>query len=92
VPDNRSVSSSEEPKRCPACGDQIEPLPVVFGYPAHETFEEAEAGKIRLGGCVVGPDDPTLACPNCNAWLATDATGILYRHPGPMEVRTRSWR
>ena len=66
---------------CPACGNRIEPLPVVFGLPAHETVEEAVAGKIRLGGWVVGPDDPTLACPLCEAWLGVTPDGSLYMHP-----------
>ena len=40
-------------QRCPNCHESIVPLPIVYGYPAPGLFEEAEAGRVRLGGCVV---------------------------------------
>ncbi len=37
---------------CPKCkSDNI--IPIVYGYPAKETMELADAGKVKLGGCQV---------------------------------------
>ena len=33
---------------CPECRQSVEPVPIVFGYPAPETFEAAERGGRRL--------------------------------------------
>ena len=33
-------------------------VPVVMGYPSHETFEAAERGEVWLGGCMVSGLDP----------------------------------
>ena len=60
-------------QRCPSCHESIVPLPIVYGYPAAELFEEAEAGRVQLGGCVVTEDDPKWACPSCDAPLFDDA-------------------
>lgn len=47
-------SSPEDRPVCPACGSRI--VPVVYGMPGPGMFEDAEAGNIILGGCVI--DDP----------------------------------
>lgn len=52
---------------CPACGAAVEPIAIVYGYPTPETFEAAERGKLKLGGCIVGPDQPEAVCPSCSA-------------------------
>lgn len=54
---------------CPRCGSTIDPVPVVYGYPTPETFAEAEAGRVRLGGCVIEPEAPDFRCPICDAAL-----------------------
>jgi hypothetical protein len=54
---------------CPRCGSVIDPLPVVYGYPTEDTFAEAEAGRVRLGGCLIGPEAPDYRCPICDAAL-----------------------
>lgn len=56
--------STPSPIACPACGSR-ERVPIVFGYPGSEMFEDSEKGKIVLGGCVVGGDDPTWHCSAC---------------------------
>lgn len=43
--------------RCPQCHGPV--LPVVFGFPAGP-----EPG-VLLGGCVVGPQDPSVGCESC---------------------------
>lgn len=54
---------------CPRCGSTIDPLPVVYGYPSPELFEEARAGRVRLGGCLIEPEAPDYRCPVCDAAL-----------------------
>ena len=50
---------------CRACGATGEPLPIVFGYPTDELFEQARRGEVVLGGCIVSDDDPEFACAIC---------------------------
>ena len=38
----------------------------MYGYPSIEMFEAAEAGKIELGGCVIGDSDPDWKCAECD--------------------------
>ena len=65
------MSQSAAPKqRCPSCAELVVPLPIVYGYPSAELFEEAEACRIRLGGCVIGGDDPEYECPLCHEAIA----------------------
>ena len=52
-------------KRCPTCGEKL--VPVIYGYPDSEAFEEADRGEVVLGGCMVGDFDPATACPKCDA-------------------------
>ena len=55
--------------RCPQCGSE-DVIGIVYGYPTEETLERAEAGQVRLGGCVVGYCDPNRYCKNCgHEWL-----------------------
>lgn len=50
---------------CPTCNGH-KTIPIVYGFPSQELFEEAEQGKIHLGGCVIGADMPTYSCSTCN--------------------------
>jgi hypothetical protein len=54
---------------CPRCGAAIEPVPIAYGYPTQETFEAADRGEVRLGGCIVEPESPDFVCPACDALL-----------------------
>ncbi len=49
--------SKRKPQKCPECGS-LRVVKIVYGYPAPETFHEAENGKIALGGCCITGDDP----------------------------------
>ena len=53
--------------RCPSCGEEITPVEIVYGYPTAEAMEAARRRELQLGGCIVGGDDPELACPRCEA-------------------------
>jgi rubrerythrin len=62
-------STDTETKVCPRCRAEIVPVPIVYGYPSPELFLEADAGKVKLGGCIVGDESPDFACPACDAPL-----------------------
>ena len=49
---------------CPKCCHNA--IPIMYGYPSPEMFEAAEAGKIALGGCVIGDNDPDWKCAECD--------------------------
>jgi hypothetical protein len=49
---------------CPGCG-AAETIPVMYGYPSYQAFQQQEAGLIMLGGCLVDPDNPDWHCKVC---------------------------
>jgi len=51
-------------QRCPQCG-KITGLPIAYGLPPTEMFEQARRGEIVLGGCVIFDDSPSHACTSC---------------------------
>lgn len=51
-------------KMCPACGS-VNIVKIVYGYPCFELFQNAEAGKVRLGGCCISDSDPEYFCRDC---------------------------
>ena len=51
-------------KRCPKCGLKNS-VKIVYGMPSYELFEEAEVGKVKLGGCVITEDSPEYCCKDC---------------------------
>ena len=56
--------------KCPRCGSE-DVLPIVYGYPSRELFEESLAGRVKLGGCVVWPGVPEFHCKACeHEWSA----------------------
>ncbi|SMP64288.1 hypothetical protein [Anoxynatronum buryatiense] len=65
-------------KKCPRCGKR-DSIPIVYGYPTVELAEEAEKGKVVLGGCCVMEDDPEFHCQNCNyQWNRLEAEEAAY--------------
>jgi hypothetical protein len=49
---------------CPRCGSQ-DVLPITYGLPGPELIEESLAGRVTLGGCMIGPESPNRLCRNC---------------------------
>lgn len=47
---------------CPKCKTNSNSIKIVYGYPAKETFEKAERGEIKLGGCVINDCMPYYHC------------------------------
>jgi endogenous inhibitor of DNA gyrase (YacG/DUF329 family) len=54
---------------CPRCDTEVEPVPILYGYPTPEAMQEVEAGRISLGGCMVGDESPEFECPACGGAL-----------------------
>ena len=57
---------------CPLCGGAL--IPIVYGYPGPGLMDEADAGRVRLGGCVVMGNDPAWECTVCERSFNTDLT------------------
>ena len=51
-------------KQCPKCGSKNS-VKIVYGMPSYELFQEAEVGKVKLGGCVIIEDNPEYFCKDC---------------------------
>jgi len=52
-------------KKCPKCSSSKGVIRIVYGMPGSDTVEEAEKGKVMLGGCCVTDDDPDWHCKEC---------------------------
>ena len=57
------VDKDKETATCPFCGGRI--IPIIYGEPSDETFEKAEKGEVKLGGCCLSGADPQWACAEC---------------------------
>jgi len=53
-----------EEGECPRCKSK-NIIPIVYGYPNQRGMQEAEKGKIHLGGCEVDENNPTHFCRDC---------------------------
>ena len=64
-----AAGRTDTPPPCPVCGSD-DVGPVVYGFPGGEMWEAAEAGTVRLGGCVVEDRDrwwDRWFCRRCDA-------------------------
>jgi len=61
-------------KKCPTCGKANNVVRILYGIRSPNMFEKHEAGKIKLGGCEIGGNDPQLYCTRCNQefWYPQD--------------------
>ena len=67
------MESNSRRKKEPGCSSD-EVIPIVYGYPGPELFEDSTAGRVALGGCVVFPDAPDRTCTNCgHKWRVDEA-------------------
>lgn len=64
--DEQLYFSKRRPTKCPACGSR-EVVRIVYGYPGPELVQDAESGKVTLGGCCVSGFDPSWQCLECEA-------------------------
>jgi hypothetical protein len=50
---------------CPN-GHRVKPLPVIYGMPGPDLMADADAGRVRLGGCDPTFEDERVGdCPVC---------------------------
>jgi len=45
------MKTKSKSKPCPKCHKNDMVIPIVYGFPGPELFEEAEKGLVKLGGC-----------------------------------------
>lgn len=73
---------------CPKCGSK-NIIPIMYGYPAPEAFEESEKGNIKLGGCVIESVDGYTVdryCKDCEQewglcdFFAEDIVKVRFRY------------
>ncbi len=65
-------------KKCLKCGSKNS-VSIVYGMPSYEAYQEAEAGKFKLGGCVLSLGDPEYACKDCDhEWNREQAIDYAY--------------
>ena len=50
--------------KCPNCGS-TDYIPIVYGLPTSEGFDQDEKGEIILGGCCVFPNSKKKCCKKC---------------------------
>ena len=49
---------------CPKCGSS-NVIKIIYGLPSYELFQDAEKGKVKLGGCIIREDNPNWYCKDC---------------------------
>ncbi len=70
MPPPRVPSAPSAPKpaatarTCPGCGAG-NVATILYGMPGVEVADDVDAGRVKLGGCVIGPDMPTHHCNVC---------------------------
>jgi len=53
------------PEKCPKC--RAPTVEIIYGLPgSEETFQAAQEGKIRLGGCAIYKEMNTRSCSACD--------------------------
>jgi hypothetical protein len=51
----RSGSARKNEVVCPYCREKDEVIPILYGFPTHESFKKADRGEIYLGGLDISP-------------------------------------
>lgn len=57
-------AASGDGQACAQCGSH-EVIPIIYGLPDAGLLEQAEAGEVILGGCVIDEDCPAWHCGDC---------------------------
>jgi len=52
--------------KCPKC-KSTNTIPIGYGFPGPEIWEEVEKGNLKLGGCVIEKDNPDMFCKDCKS-------------------------
>jgi hypothetical protein len=83
-----------EPVPCPNCGAPLKIIPIIYGYPTPEAFEQERRGEVVIAGCMVSDADPPHACAACREPLPPSPLMADTPHfePVPPEEAERSIR
>jgi DNA-directed RNA polymerase subunit RPC12/RpoP len=66
-------------KKCPKCGSKNS-VAIVYGMPNYKLGLEAEAGKVKLGGCEITLGNAEYCCKDCgHEWNREQAIDAAYR-------------
>ncbi len=66
-------------KKCTKCGSKNS-IRIIYGLPGYELFKEADAGKVKLGGCIMDGGTPEYYCKDCgNEWNKEQVIDSSYR-------------
>ena len=71
------------PRKCPECSAKL--VRIIYGMPDMELFEEAQQGKVLLGGCCISFNDPTWGCTQCG-WEYTPPLNLTDEEKQRLEV------
>jgi len=58
--------SQGEMPACPACEKADQVIEIMYGKPAPSEIERANKGLVKLGGCMMGPDNKDFYCKRCD--------------------------
>jgi len=86
--------AERKPRRCPACRS-LHVAAIVYGYPGPELLASAGARGIVLGGCCIGPADPSWRCRDCDTAIYHERLRLLYESTPDLFRREKSsafWR
>ena len=59
----RIIEIDGNPGVCPRCGGKV--VPILYGEPNKQAYEEYLQGNVALGGCCVTGNDPDWECLGC---------------------------
>ena len=59
-------------RSCPKCSSAKDVVPIEYGYPGVDLWEDEQSGKVRVGGCMTMDDSPEWYCKACRYEWQTD--------------------
>ena len=66
-------------KKCPKCGS-TNSVRIVHSMPSYELYQQAQAGKVKLGSYLLEPGNPEYICKDCeHEWNRVRAIDKAYR-------------
>jgi hypothetical protein len=62
---NEMMERFQNGKQCPECLSKDSIGKIQYGYPGNKMIDQADKGKIILGGCSISDKNPDYQCGNC---------------------------
>lgn len=57
-----NIAPPDKDIRCPVCGQPDAVVPILYGDPTIEAWQQSEQGLIKLGGCLITDDSHLFYC------------------------------